>query len=218
MNAPFRALAHPPGQAVAGFLALCGVALAFGLARMAGLVETGAASRAMGVVVGLMAVVVGNPLPKLRPFRGFGADPSRAAATERSVARALVLAGLALASLHAFSSPELARQATPVLSLGTIALVALDVARLAWGARRRAPGAGGPEPSGPAQHTLTTHLLFGLCFVLLSAGLKSLDPDAPWNPRHSSWWLSGWLVAYSVLQFAPAVRRPCGAPRRPRAE
>lgn len=199
----------PLTQAVAGFLALCAISLGFGLARRAGLVGPDIPVRVSGAVIGLMAVLVGNIVPKARPLGSAGGDAARAASLERAAARALVLVGVSFVGLFAFSPLDDARRISAVLGLGTMALLAVDAIRLLAGGPRGDAPRSREVRTGLTQRTIAANLLFGVLFLLLTASLKALWPVGAWNAKGSSWWVPGYLVAYSLLQivYAPWHRR-----------
>ena len=59
---------RPILSAVIGFLGITLTVIAIGLADKMGVIDTFVAKRAIGFSIGLMLVVIGNSLPKLRPL------------------------------------------------------------------------------------------------------------------------------------------------------
>jgi hypothetical protein len=73
---------RPICSAIGGFLGVTAMTMTFSLAIEIGIIDGDLTRRAIGMVIGLMVVVVGNFLPKLRPFHSSRVRAS-AAAIER---------------------------------------------------------------------------------------------------------------------------------------
>jgi hypothetical protein len=95
---------RPICSAVVALLGVTLIAMAIGLADKMGVIDTIVARRAIGFAIGLMLMVVGNSLSKMRPLHS-----SRATASERLSGWVLVRAGNAWIALFAFAPLNLAR-------------------------------------------------------------------------------------------------------------
>ncbi|HVP38631.1 MAG TPA: hypothetical protein VMS93_05540 [Candidatus Saccharimonadales bacterium] len=196
-------LPRPVRPAVAGFLLLTALAVACGFARRAGLLDAATGRRALGVLVGLMAMVTGNFLPKMRPLGAMGGDTGAVAAAERAAGWILVLLGVAYAALFALAPLDLAESLSPFVALGGIGLIAVDWIRVALRPRSRAREGAGTAPtagqSGAERRTLAAWLLFALAYVVVAASLKVLSEGRPWARELASWSVIGFTIAYSLL-------------------
>lgn len=118
---------RPVKTAVFGFLGLVLAAAALALAGRAGLLQAVTAKRGLGLIVGALAIVIGNFLPKLRLLAG---DPIRAAAAERLAGWMLVLTGIAQVALFTFAPLDQARLASSVLGISAMVAIAASWAGL----------------------------------------------------------------------------------------
>ncbi len=116
---------RPICSAVVGFLGVTLLSLAIGLADEMGVIESEVAKRAIGFAIGLMLVVVGNSLPKLRPLHSSRAK-ANSTASERLSGWALVLAGSAWIALFAFAPLNLARYVAAVIGISAVTLIAVN--------------------------------------------------------------------------------------------
>jgi len=114
---------RPVKFAVSGFLGLFLAAVAVALASKAGILEAATAKRGLGAIVGALAIVVGNFLPKLRLLSG---DPLRTAAAERLAGWMLVLTGIADIALFLFAPLEQAKLVAAVLGISAMAAIAVS--------------------------------------------------------------------------------------------
>jgi hypothetical protein len=71
------ACSRPTARALFAFIGLVGIVTAVAAAKGMGFVEAASARRAIGVLIGVMALVVGNFLPKLRPLNSPEANPAK---------------------------------------------------------------------------------------------------------------------------------------------
>lgn len=100
------------------FLALVILAGASDVARRLGWIDGLAEKRAIGLVIGALALVIGNYLPKIRPLR----SPS----AERFAGRVFVAAGVAFVALFVFAPLDLARRAGALVGVAALVLVAIQ--------------------------------------------------------------------------------------------
>ena len=106
------------------FLALCAVAILVAVAERAGILDSFAEKRGLGLIIGLMAVAVGNFLPKLRPLQQSFANVAHGMAAERFAGWTLVLTGLAFIALFALLPLKQARSVSAIIGIGAILTIA----------------------------------------------------------------------------------------------
>lgn len=191
------AISRPLKGGITGFLALIGLIAALALAHGLGLMGEAAERRAVGFTIGLMLVVIGNLLPKLRPLSASRADPGLAAGGERFAGRVLLLAGLAYLALFAFAPLAEARPVSALVGLAALALVALDWIWLARGAFSRSRRTHKAPASERAR--LAAQLVFASFFVLATACAKFLFGDQPWSATFDDWFLVVFWTLYVAL-------------------
>ena len=85
-------------KAVFAFISLVGMVTAIAAAKGMGFLEAAATRRAIGLLIGVMALVIGNFLPKLRPLNSPDANPAKEMEAERLPAGSLYLRGLLTSS------------------------------------------------------------------------------------------------------------------------
>lgn len=196
-------MTRPVRQAVIGFLGLTALAVAVGLARRQGLVDADLARRASGVIVGLMAIVTGNFLPKLRPLGAAQNGVAAYAASERAAGWILLLSGVEFVLLFAFAPLRFARSMFPLVAFGSLFVIAADwiwvVLQARSRARRIAWDAGRPDARSEERRTISIWLLFGLAYVLVTAGFTFLADQATWARAVASWSVVAFTCAYAVL-------------------
>ena len=132
MSTPFRRT-PPVTTMVLGFLALAAAATLFGLGARYGIIAPTASRRAIGAVIGVMFIVTGNFLPKMRPLNTPATEPTKATAAERVAGWILVLVGFADIALFMLARLEVARTISSVIGIGAIAVIAANWAWLARG-------------------------------------------------------------------------------------
>jgi hypothetical protein len=183
-----NALPRPLRTAVGGFLAMGVLAMVFTLLKANGVLERSLATRAFGLVVSAMLVMVGNLLPKARGLRS--------AEAERFTGTVLVLAGSASLLLFALASTSTARHGAGLVWLGALALVAAKWAlgagpvRPAWSARRR---------------RVATMLLFALSYLLVMAGVVFAVDDRATVRAVTPWLTLAFWFGYAVLTARTAT-------------
>lgn len=212
--------ARPVKAAVFGFLGLIAAAMAVALAERTGVIEPAAAKRTMGLVIGVMVVVVGNLLPKMRPLNTSGGNPARATAAERFAGWTLVLAGIAYIALFALAPLDLARPASSIIGIAAMVVIAANWAWLVRDVLSR------PHPSGQDTAALTQQaaekrrliafLLFAFFYVLAAACAKFLLNDQRWVNELGSWMMVGFCILYAaliaVLDFKRSPEQTCFPP------
>jgi len=204
---------RPICSAVVGFLGVTLLTMAIGLADKMGVIDAEVAKRAIGLAIGLMVVVVGNSLPKLRPLHSNGAK-AYSTASERLSGWALVLAGSAWIALFAFAPLNLARYVAAVIGIGAVTLIAVLWTRLVRrtlfgirpNERTAIPGA---MSAGPRR--MIGYLLFAFFFVVITACVKFLIVEKHLADHVASWMLFFFGVLYAglfaVLEYRHARKK-----------
>lgn len=193
---------RPICSAVVGFLGVTLLATAFGLADKMGVIDTVVAKRAVGFSIGLMLVVIGNSLPKLRPLHSSGTKSS-SAASERLSGWALVLAGSAWIVLFAFAPLNQARYVAALIGIGVVTLIAVNWTWLArrtlFGVRRENEGTTitVSAPAGPRR--IIAYLLFPFFFVVITACVKFLIVEKQLADQMTSRMLLVFCLVYAAL-------------------
>ena len=204
---PFVSIDRSVRPAAIGFLVLTAFAVATALANRAGLLDAFVARRAIGVLVGLMAIVIGNFVPKMRPLGATDRNLATVAASERMAGWILVLIGTTFVGLFTFAPLEEARALSPLVAGGGLVLIAGD---WIWAARTGRSGSASRRPDTMERRTVAAWLLFALAFVLITASLKLLTDDAPWVRGLGSWVVVGFTVLYSLFFAVLGRRRRAG--------
>jgi hypothetical protein len=201
MNAR-RSFACPLKAQVSGFLGLLAIIATLAAARGIGFLEADAARRAIGLVIGVMVVVVGNFLPKLRPLGSPGGNSAEATAAERSAGWVLVLAGITYIALFAVAPLDKAALLSSVLGIGALVVIAANWVRLALRTLfvdGKTPKEIAPSRQAWEKRKLAISLLFGFLYVFIGASVAFLLHDKP-AARHVASWAILWLgLAYAIL-------------------
>ncbi|HXW82821.1 MAG TPA: hypothetical protein VEJ86_00310 [Candidatus Binataceae bacterium] len=203
-------LPRPTRAAVLGFMSLLGIAVALALAKGERLIDAGAAARAIGFTIGVMIVVVGNFLPKMRPLESNAGDSAMATSAERFAGWLLVLAGLAYTGLFAFAPLAEARPISSIIGIGTLLVIAVNWAWLKRGAlfnSKIAEECSTLREPAPERRKIAIWLMFALAFVLVSACGKFLFNDNRWANEVGSWLVLVFGMTYAVLYAVLESRR-----------
>jgi hypothetical protein len=205
---------RPICSAVVGFLGVTLIAMAIGLADKLGVIDTVVAKRAIGFSIGLMLVVIGNSLPKLRPLHSSRAMVSFSASERRS-GWALVLAGCAWIALFAFAPLNQARYVAALIGIGAVTLIAVNWTWLArrtlFGVRREKEETAVPVAIAARPRRIIGYLLFAFFFVVITACVKFLIVERQFADKVASWLLFFFGVLYAgmfaVLEHRHARRK-----------
>lgn len=193
---------RPTCSAVVGFLGVTLLAMAIGLADKMGVIDSEVAKRTIGFAIGLMLMVVGNSLPKLRPLHSSRAQTS-STASERLSGWALVLAGSACIGLFAFAPLNLARYAAAVIGIGAVTLIGVNWTWLArrtfFGDRTENERTAIPGAMSEGPRRMIGYLLFAFFFVVITASVKFLIVEKPLADQVASWMLFCFGVLYAGL-------------------
>jgi hypothetical protein len=200
---------RPICSAVVGFLGVTLLAMASGLADKMGVIDTVIAKRAVGFSIGLMLVVIGNSLPKLRPLRS-SATKSSSAASERLSGWALVLAGSAWIALFAFAPLNQASYVAALIGIGAVTLIAVNWTCLARrtlvGVRRENERTAIAVSASAGPRKIITYLLFAFFFVVITACVKFLIVEKQFADQMTSRMLIVFCLVYAVLFAAVEYR------------
>jgi len=169
-----------PRSAVLGFAGVALVTAASAMASRTGVIGADSANRLIGLALGAMILVIGNSLPKLRPFPRVQLD-ARSARVERFSGWILVLGGIAWSALFAFAPLEEAKRISAWIGIVALAVVGVS---WTWMARRQSlsdyPPVSGNRVGLKWQWTAS--LLFAFFYVFVIACLRYLFPGelSPW--------------------------------------
>ncbi len=209
-------LDRPAKRAVYAFMGLMVVAVALAIATKTGVIDSVFEARLQGVLIGVMVIVMGNLLPKLRPLNAHGGEPAAVTAAERLAGWLLVLAGIAQTAFFLFAPLEQARPISSLIGIGAIVIVAVSWTRLAILAlKRRDTRSSGHVPAKRAaeQRQVVAWLMFAFFYVFATACLTFLFKDQRWFHTFMSWMLIGavflYALLYTILGHAP---RRCRKP------
>jgi hypothetical protein len=206
------ASSRPVCSAVLGFLGATLIALAFGLANKIGIMDAEVAKRGIGLVIGLMIVVIGNYLPKLRAFTWIGTNAS-STATERIAGWMLVLTGIVWIALFACVPLNQARHTSAMIGISALTIIAVNWAWHAresfFGLRKEKQGAGTPSEHSAGKRKIIVYLLCAFFYAFVTACIKFLIDDKQLADKLTSWMLLTLGVFYVVL-FAVFESRQAG--------
>ena len=203
---------RPMKTVIFGFLGFTAVAAALAFAQRMGLLEPAATKRGLGLIIGVMVIVTGNFLPKVRPLNAPGVNPAKAAtAAERLAGWILVLVGIVDVGLFAFAPLDLAQRISAVLGFGAIVLIALNWAWLIRGAlfggTPNADDTLAERLLALKKRKLIIPLLFAFFYALATACAVYLFRDR-YSAREIGWWMSlGFWLVYAALMVALESKR-----------
>ena len=199
-------------RAVVAFVSLVAIVAAVAAGKGRGFLEAAAARRATGMLIGVMALVIGNFLPKLRPLNSPDANPAKEIAAERFAGWTLVLAGIAYIALFLFAPLDQAGRLSSVIGISALMAIA---ANWAW-LRRAALWRSGPIAGKTAglteqaeERKLVIWLLFAFAYVFATASSVALFHDRPWVHDFGSWVVLGFGMMYAVLYGVLESKRDC---------
>jgi len=193
------------------FLTLAAGLLVVTVLQATGAVGLEASRRALGVLIGLMAIVTGNFLPKIRPLDALNDATTGVSAAERAAGWILIAAGVSFVALFLAAPLALARALAPIAGFASLGAIALDwialLIRSAVGGRH-AP-AGPPEPGTRERRASAIWLLFAFVYVFATACLKFIADSQPWARGIATWSFLGFSLGYAVvLPLASSRERP----------
>jgi hypothetical protein len=192
---------RPVCSAVAGFLGVVLVVMMFGLANKIGIIDTDLTKRGIGLAIGLMLVIIGNYLPKLRPLNWTRANAS-SIANERLSGWILVLTGIAWIAFFTFAPLGQARHVSSLIAISALTMIALNWTRLVrkafFDVRRQGDGTSFRELlAGPGK--IIGYLLFAFFFVVITSCVKFLIDEKQLTDNLTSWMLLVFGILYAGL-------------------
>jgi hypothetical protein len=194
------------GTAVVGFLMLCAIAGAITVLAGTHVIGPASAARGLGIVVGAMAILTGNFLPKARPLETAADVGPQTRAAERAIGWILVLAGVAFVVLFVFAPLARAKSLGAAAGIGALLLIGATSVRVVGAAvlRRRAgaltrndliersaPGASG--------HRRMLALLVSVLYVLATACTQYLFAGRPLGHAIASWMQVAFVTGFAVF-------------------
>jgi hypothetical protein len=192
-------------QPTLGFIALCALIGVFGIARSMHLIDLEFCQRAIGQIISLMLLVIGNYLPKLRPLQGSRIERALGAPAERFAGRTLFLAGVVSCLLFiSLTLPE-AKLASAWLGLGTLVMIAGHWTWLAYSSQQRT------EPSQSSRTLRAAYwLMIGYGYVCTSDWALNLVGDGPARHELRTWLMTGFSMLLSVVfPVVEGYKNPC---------
>jgi len=197
--------------AVFGFIGLLGLVALFALARGMGVINAAVTRRATGLLIGIMIVITGNLVPKLRPLNSPSSNPAEAGAAERLAGWTLVLAGIAYIGLFAFAPLGYAARFSSFVGMGAIAVIAVNWTWLArdtlFGRARSAEDMLELSEQAVQKRNVMIWLLFGLLYVLVGTWVAFLVHDNIWGRELASWMILVFGTLYAILYAVLESRR-----------
>jgi hypothetical protein len=200
---------RPVCSAVSGFLGVTLIAMALGLANKIGVIDADVAKRGIGLAIGLMTVVIGNYLPKLRAL-AWARVNVRSAETERMSGWMLVLTGIAWIALFSFVPLNQARHVSAMIGISALTIIAVN---WAWHARRglllipkeqEASTISSVQTAG--KHRIVGYLLFAFFYAFVTACIKFLFDEKQVADKLTSWMLFALCILYAALFAALEYR------------
>jgi hypothetical protein len=193
---------RPVKSAVFSFLGVTIIVLAFALAGKKGFIEPDVVKRAIGLATGVMIMVIGNLLPKLRPL---SRTRTRASSTpaERLSGWLFVLTGIAWIALFALAPLNQARHVSAIIGTGTLVMIAVSWAWLAqkalFGSRKETEETPALDKRAAERRKLVGYLLFAFVFVIVTACVKFLIDEKQLADAVASWMLFAFNMVYAIL-------------------
>lgn len=205
----WRSLPRSVQPAAVGFLSLTALTVIAAVAHQLGLLDASLLRRVLGMLVGMMAIVTGNYIPKMRPLDGVNRDFEMVSTAERTAGWILMLLGAFLAALFAFAPLDLARSTAPLVALIGLALIAGNWIWVALMPRSPSPPAeaGAPSRSTLQRRNISVWLLFAFAYVLIVLCLKMLADGTSWSRELAIWSVLGFTFAQALLTVV-LERRP----------
>ena len=185
--------------AIASFIGLTLAAAAVALAHRGGLIGDGGSRRGLGLVVGVLAIVTGNFLPKLRLLSAPGNDPVRASSSEWFAGWTLVMTGIGYVAFFGLLPVEYARVAAAILGSAAIVTIGFNWAGLL---RKALTAEAGRE------RRMMIYLMFAFVFIFTEACVVFFS-SAHWVRELASWMSVGFSMIFAVLYAVVERRRTC---------
>ena len=201
---------RPVQTVVLGFVGIMGIAMAIAAAQVMGVIDISDEKRGFGLAIGVMAIFVGNFLPKTRGLR-FSASGNNheAAAAERFAGSMLVLTGSVFIASFLFAPLNQARLISSVLGIAAMVMIG---ANWAWHTRgtlsHRAVGIEGdftPTTQAARNQTLMANLLLAFAYVFATACAKFLLGRSAWAGEITFYIAVAFWVVFVVLRCSSGL-------------
>jgi hypothetical protein len=193
---------RPVCSAVSGFLGVTLIALALGLANKVGIIDADVAKRGIGLAIGLMTVVIGNYLPKLRALAWARANAG-STATERMSGWMLVMTGIAWIALFSFVPLSQARHVSAMIGISALTIIFVNWAWQARGGlfliRKEQEGSTISSVQTTGNHRIVGYLLFAFFYAFVTACVKFLIENKQLADELTSWMLVAFGMLYAAL-------------------
>jgi hypothetical protein len=195
---------RPVCSAVAGFLGVMLIVMVFGLANKMGVIDGDLTKRTIGLAIGVMLVIIGNYLPKLRPLNWVRAN-SNSTANERLSGWILLLTGIVWIAFFTFAPLSQARHVSSLIAISALTMIAVNWTRLARKAfsdvRRQSVGTSFGELRGllVGPRKIVGYLLFAFFFVVITSCVKFLIDEEQLTNKLTSWMLCVFGILYAGL-------------------
>ena len=204
--------ARSMSRAVFGFITLVGITTAVAVAKGMGFIESAGARRAIALLVGVMAVLIGNFVPKMRPLNSPSGSPAKDMAAERSAGWILVLAGISFIALFLFAPLEQASRVSSVVGISALVAIAANwtwLRRTALSRSRQITGPTAGLSEQAEERKVVTWLLFAFFYVFATACVVFLFHNKPWIHDFGSWIVLAFGLTYAVLYGVSESKPRC---------
>lgn len=170
-------------------LGLTALMMGFAVAKKTGLIDADLAKRGAAAMIGILFIVAGNFVPKLRLFQP-DSDVPGASAVDRFAGWAFVLSGAAFVTVWTFAPIEKAMLGSPMIGLAVFMLV---LARwLAWKGNRT---------HGLLPRFTPGRIALGLLLVSVMWTFAIFLADAIWGDSVAQWLAIGFT--FMICAAAP---------------
>lgn len=184
------------------------IMLAFGVTKKLGVLDPEIAKRGAAAALGLVLIVTGNFLPKLRLFVFREDQASVARATERFAGWTFVITGMIFVGSWLLLPLRVAMTVSPLVGVCAFMVVALRWFRLGRRLEVRVEPEAATGRSEIAQPWVGGLVVLQILFGILWAFLVLLA-DAVWGDRVAQWLAVAYaiLISLSLLPLAAIVAR-----------
>lgn len=202
----------PLKTVIGAFLGFTAAAATLAMAEKMGVLEAAVVKRALGLILGVLVVVIGNFLPKIRPLNAPGVNPTKAAAiAERIAGWILVLVGLAYVVLFTVAPLQQARTMSSILGIAALVLIAANWAWLLPGAIFGSRDTSEDTETDIARAAKKRKLIISLLFAFFYAFATACAVFLLHNRRQIDevgWWLFlGFWVVYAAVTTGLECKR-----------
>jgi hypothetical protein len=191
-----------PMSSIAGFGGLVAVLIAIAIGKETGAIGHEVAKRAIGLILGLMLIGVGNLLPKFRLFDSPCRDPAQTLAAERFAGWVFVITGTAYVIIWVFTPMSSVLLVSSIVGLSSFALVAFDWTRRAIAKK---PSTAARQPT---EATVIKRTLLGTGLLTLGWGFAIFLVDHIWGDEVSQRATVIFLIVFVLLAPRLAAHPP----------